>query len=234
MFDPAADADAVHVAADDDAHPDAALFADLDVADDLGAVVDEGGGMDAGKPPRYGRSIRWNYSGQVGQVGRVGGSGRIGRPDLCPARPACPACPQFASSPSSRRSSSGSGRRVNVSRWSRIARICASASPPSCGIGRLRIVRPERRHARARQDVRRLLQPVENPVRLQPLGRHPQVGRQVRRSADPSGIAPSTWHCWHFSSSNSCLPAASVVRDAARSRASGTARSCSRSRRSSG
>ena len=30
-------------------HPDAALLADLDVADDLGAVVDEGGGMDAGQ-----------------------------------------------------------------------------------------------------------------------------------------------------------------------------------------
>jgi len=38
---PAADTDAVHVTANDDHHPDAALFADLDVADDLGAVVDE-------------------------------------------------------------------------------------------------------------------------------------------------------------------------------------------------
>ncbi len=35
-----ADADAVHVAANDDVHPDAALGADLDVADDLRARVD--------------------------------------------------------------------------------------------------------------------------------------------------------------------------------------------------
>ena len=41
MLRAAADADPVHVAADDDVHPDAALLADLDVADDLGAVVHE-------------------------------------------------------------------------------------------------------------------------------------------------------------------------------------------------
>ena len=35
----AADADPVHVAADHDVHPDAARLADLDVADDLRAVV---------------------------------------------------------------------------------------------------------------------------------------------------------------------------------------------------
>ena len=40
---PRADADGVHVAADDDVHPDAALGADVDVADDLGADVDERG-----------------------------------------------------------------------------------------------------------------------------------------------------------------------------------------------
>ena len=39
----------VDVAADDGAHPDAALLADLDVADDLGAGVDESGGIDAGE-----------------------------------------------------------------------------------------------------------------------------------------------------------------------------------------
>ena len=41
-FDPPADPDPVHVAADDGVHPDAALLADLDVADHLRAVVDEG------------------------------------------------------------------------------------------------------------------------------------------------------------------------------------------------
>ena len=45
----AADANPVHVAADDDRHPDAALLADLDVADDLRAVVDERGRVDARK-----------------------------------------------------------------------------------------------------------------------------------------------------------------------------------------
>src|SRR5665213_3970841 len=43
----AADTDPVHVAADHHTHPDAALFADLDVADHLGAVVDVGGRVDA-------------------------------------------------------------------------------------------------------------------------------------------------------------------------------------------
>ena len=44
----------VHVAADDRVHPDAAFLADDDVADDLGAVVDEGRGRDgrARRPER--------------------------------------------------------------------------------------------------------------------------------------------------------------------------------------
>jgi hypothetical protein len=37
----------VHVTADDRTHPDAALLADFDVADHLGAVVDERGRMNA-------------------------------------------------------------------------------------------------------------------------------------------------------------------------------------------
>ena len=53
-------------------------------------------------------------------------------------------------------------------------------------IERLRVLRPERRHPRAGQDVAGVLQPVENPVGLQPVGRHPQIRREVRRSAGPS------------------------------------------------
>src|SRR5438309_1868413 len=34
----------------------------------------------------------------------------------------------------------------------------------------LRVVRPELRHARAGQNLERLLEPLEDPVRLQPLG----------------------------------------------------------------
>src|SRR5207248_2546414 len=47
----AADPDHIHVAADDGAHPDTALLADLHVADDLRAFVDERGGMDPGRGP---------------------------------------------------------------------------------------------------------------------------------------------------------------------------------------
>ena len=41
----ATDPDAVHIAADDGIHPDAAFFTDLDVADHLSAVIDECGGV---------------------------------------------------------------------------------------------------------------------------------------------------------------------------------------------
>ena len=46
---PPADADSVHVASDDGAHPDAALLADLDVANHLCAGVDESRRMNARK-----------------------------------------------------------------------------------------------------------------------------------------------------------------------------------------
>ena len=52
----AADANAVHVAADDDRHPHTALFTDFDVADDLRAVVDVRVGWTRGSCPRKGRS----------------------------------------------------------------------------------------------------------------------------------------------------------------------------------
>ncbi len=65
-----ADPDPVHVAADDGAHPDAALFADFDVADHLGAVVDEGGGVDARGRPAEGAKHCVDYSGTV-----IGGLG---------------------------------------------------------------------------------------------------------------------------------------------------------------
>ncbi len=41
-----ADADVVDIAADGDVGPDAGVFADNDVADDLGAVINESGGAD--------------------------------------------------------------------------------------------------------------------------------------------------------------------------------------------
>ena len=50
----AADPDPVHVAADDDAHPDTAFLADFNVPDDLCAVVDEGGWVDPGHLPPVG------------------------------------------------------------------------------------------------------------------------------------------------------------------------------------
>ena len=49
MFDRFPTRIAVDIAADDGAHPDAALLADFDVADDLRAVVDEDRGMNARK-----------------------------------------------------------------------------------------------------------------------------------------------------------------------------------------
>jgi len=51
--------DPVHVAPDHGAHPDAALLADFHVADDLGAGVDEGRGMDAGQLPAVGTEHYW-------------------------------------------------------------------------------------------------------------------------------------------------------------------------------
>ena len=45
-------------------------------------------------------------------------------------------------------------------------------------VGRLWIVGPEHRHSRARQNRQRALQPVQNPVGLQPFGRHAQIGGQ--------------------------------------------------------
>src|SRR5262245_10725970 len=48
-------------------------------------------------------------------------------------------------------------------------------------VGRLRELRPERRHARAWQEARWRFQPFQDPVRLQPLGCHPEVGCQLRR-----------------------------------------------------
>ena len=135
----AADANPVHVAADDRVHPDAALLADLHVADDLRAVVDVGGGMDARETPAdraetfaelYGARIearavelRRDQS-QVGQATLV-------PPSYLPPRPAAAALVRRP--PPGRRASSARVRPCSVSRWSRIARICASASPPSCG-----------------------------------------------------------------------------------------------------
>ena len=55
---PPPDANAVHVAADDDVHPDAAFGADLDVADDLRAASTYAVGSTTGSRPRYGRSMR--------------------------------------------------------------------------------------------------------------------------------------------------------------------------------
>jgi hypothetical protein len=50
----APDPDPMHIASNDDDHPDAAFFADLDVADNLGAVVDVGCRMNAGHSPAVG------------------------------------------------------------------------------------------------------------------------------------------------------------------------------------
>src|SRR2546428_9888010 len=43
------------------------------------------------------------------------------------------------------------------------------------------IIRPELRHPRARLNLERRLHPFHNPVRLQAVDRHPQIGRKVRR-----------------------------------------------------
>ena len=164
-----ADADPVHVAADDDVHPDAALRADLDVADDLGAVVDEGGRMDAGHVSPVGaEAFSDNYSWrrrrwQVQQATALPSHGR-----------ALSCCSRL------RRGSSGSARPERQQMVADRADLRLGVAA-ELRVERLRIVGPERRHARAGQDVRRLLQPGENPVRLQPLVRHPQVGREVRR-----------------------------------------------------
>ena len=87
----AADADLVHVAADDDRHPDAALFADLHVADDLGAVVDEGGRVDARHAPAVGPK----HSGRIipGRQGRQGGGQEVEARSLALHLPALPALP---------------------------------------------------------------------------------------------------------------------------------------------
>ena len=67
----AADADPVDVAANDDRHPDTALLADFHVADDLRAVVDVGGRMDARHSPAVGTK-------HAGELYRAGGAGRAG------------------------------------------------------------------------------------------------------------------------------------------------------------
>src|SRR5689334_5318523 len=73
------DPDPVHVAAKDGAHPDAALFAHLDVADDLRRFVDEGGRVDAGHGPAVRAEHCENYTGWMGtRAGWAGGAGRAG------------------------------------------------------------------------------------------------------------------------------------------------------------
>src|SRR4030095_908123 len=70
-----ADADPMHVAAQDHRHPDTALFPDFDVADDLSAVVDEGGGVD----PGYGSAVRAEHYGIItGSLGSQGSRGSRG------------------------------------------------------------------------------------------------------------------------------------------------------------
>jgi hypothetical protein len=44
----------MHITPDDGTHPDTALLADLDVADHVRAVVDEGRRMNAGRDPPVG------------------------------------------------------------------------------------------------------------------------------------------------------------------------------------
>src|SRR5690242_6360093 len=61
-----ADANRVDVAADDDVHPDAALLADLDIPDYLGALVDIGGWMDL----REDRLERAKHEGIISAPGR--------------------------------------------------------------------------------------------------------------------------------------------------------------------
>ena len=60
------DANPVHVAADDRHHPHAAVFANLHVADDLSAIVDEGGGMNQREPspmrPKHSKDYSWDAS----------------------------------------------------------------------------------------------------------------------------------------------------------------------------
>ena len=115
----------------------------------------------------------------MGWMGRSGWTGRT--------EPAT-ACPMPAFLPD--RSSAGvaaarlraTGRRCSVIRWSRTARICASASPPSCGIRRLRIVAARTAScACPGRNCRGVLAAIENPVRLQPVVRHPQIRREIRR-----------------------------------------------------
>ena len=50
----ATDPDDIDVAPDDHVHPDAAFVANLDVADDLGTVVDVGGRVNARQPTAVG------------------------------------------------------------------------------------------------------------------------------------------------------------------------------------
>ena len=52
--------------------------------------------------------------------------------------------------------------------------------PAELRVERLRMVRPERRHPCPRHDTRWGPEPVEDKVRLQPIVRHPKVGREIR------------------------------------------------------
>ena len=98
---------------------------------------------------------------------------------------------------------------------------------------RIRRCRPELRHPRAGLNAAGVAQPVENPLRLQPLVRHAQIGRQAVESADPRESLPSTWHCWHCSSVEQLAARCRPCSSARRGCRSGTNRSSSRSLRSS-
>ena len=54
----APDSNAMHVAPNDNAHPHAAFFADLHLADDLSAVVDESSGVDVRRSSTVGSQHR--------------------------------------------------------------------------------------------------------------------------------------------------------------------------------
>ena len=128
---PPADPDPVHVAADDDAHPDAALLADLDLADDLRAVVDEGAGMNA----RQTAAVRADHAGELYEGRQAGqdGQSRQGTVHLpaCPLPALCP--PALVSRDRIPTAARELGPPLNVSRWFLIAWICASAVPPMPG-----------------------------------------------------------------------------------------------------
>src|SRR5262249_54061517 len=126
-----------------------------------------------------------NYGGRGGRGGKDRRGG--GAAESLRAPPSCRSCPSCLSCLISRDGST----RAAVLPWrgatpQRLQVLNDRAHlrvgiPTQFRIRRLRIIGPELRHSSAGQERRRVLEPRQQPVRIQPVVHHAQIGREVRR-----------------------------------------------------